>query len=161
MPDAFPGVIFKFSKGKASGGKRECEALRREYGVECGEYRREPLYIEVPWEEGKRYIEEWLLRLPPRIVIAGRESPLLSLLAEPGWREYSPLTVLFRTFYDEVESYRLEQQAFFPGKSPCGVVFAEKKREGDARSFLERVKAVFRKENASKRWDVERFEELL
>ncbi|NPA86749.1 MAG: hypothetical protein GXO00_01960 [Candidatus Diapherotrites archaeon] len=152
-PFAFPGFIFKFLEGTAlENDERKLEAVTSEYGVP-GELweppkvplRDETIFLEPDYRYARDVLAHSLIAFPKRMVSVTRESVLLSLIAEPGWREYSPITVIASLFYEVNDAFRVETQKFFPpGKSSMGMAFLSLKRPYPrAEGFLHFLKNLF------------------
>ena len=131
-PFAFPGFIFRYKKGTAlDTDERKVKALEEEYGVPSilweppsFDLKDEGVFLEPDYRFARDTLIESLLNQPRSLVSVTRESVLLSIIAEPGWPEYSPITVLTSLFYDVVDAFRVESQAFYPpGKSSMGIAF--------------------------------------
>ena len=120
FPFAFPGLIFRFTGGIAlEDDPRLREALRSEYphvdvrGNPLAFPPGEHLFVEAPPQHVRPILLRGMELGFPEISGVFRESVGIHLVAEPGWREYSPLSVLATLFY-EVEAYRLPADAFYP-----------------------------------------------
>ncbi len=118
FPFAFPGLPFRFHGGVAWEEGKKAEAVKAEYGVEV---RGKPmefsggtrLFLEAPPEKTRDVLEKAAQQGYEEIIGVCRERLGVILSAEPGWPEYSPLTVIYSLFYD-VEAYRMPAQSFYP-----------------------------------------------
>ncbi len=150
---AFPGLIFRYRKGLGlDTDERKVRAVIEEYGVR-GELWEPPsfsleteaVYLEPDYRFARDTLLETLSLFPRRAVSVTRESVLLSVIAEPGWREYSPITVVAELFYDVEDAFRVDSASFFPrGKSSLGMVLFKLRRPYPRiREFLSFLKKVF------------------
>ncbi len=152
-PFAFPGFIFREKGGVALETEEpRVRAVREEYGVDARLWTPPDFHSNTPGiflEPDYRYSRDTLLtsliNQPTRMVIAARESVLLSLVAEPGWREYSPITVVVGCFYEVEDIFRVENQAFYPpGRSSMGMAFIRLRRPYHMMSsFVSFLKGLF------------------
>ncbi len=120
FPYAFPGLIFRFVGGVAlDDHPAKLNALRSEYthitvlSDPLNFPRGRTLYLETPPERTRDVLIRAMLLGFPEIVGTLRESIGVHLVAEPGWREYDPLSVLAQFLY-KVEAYRLPNDVFYP-----------------------------------------------
>ncbi len=150
FPFAFPGLPFKFVHGVAWEEGRKAEAVEKEYGVEVRgrplEFSGgERLYLEAPPERARDVLVRAAVEGYKTIVGVCRERLGVILTAEPGWPEYSPLTVLFSLLYD-VEAYRLPAQAFFPHpRGSMAWIEARREREiEDPKGFFRFLQRLFK-----------------
>ncbi len=134
-PFAFPGFIFRYTKGEGyEKDERKRKAVSEEFGIKVHSW--DPpeydlifdnVYVEPEVKYAKDVIDITLQNLPEISIFVTRESVLLHLIAEPGWKEYGPSSVVFNIFYDVADSFRLPNDSFFPvGKSSMGVVIGER-----------------------------------
>ncbi len=137
VPFAFPGFIFRYKTGTAlDTDERKVEALKEEYGVRSilweppsFELYGDGIFLEPDYRFARETLVYSLINQPSSLVSVTRESVLLSIIAEPGWPEYSPITVLATLFYDVVDAFRVESQSFYPpGKSSMGIAFLHLKK---------------------------------
>ena len=137
VPYAFPGFIFRWLQGFAlETEERRLNAVKEEYKV-LGDLFNPPyfplvnesIYLEPDYRFSRDSLMISLLHQPKRLVVVTRESVLLSLIAEPGWREYSPITVISGLFYTVDDVFRLSNDSFYPpGKSSMGMAFIRLRR---------------------------------
>ncbi len=143
---AFPGFFFKFGRGICHERGVKARAVEGEFGVRCLEdvrpFSGQRVFSEPEHGVARALVEEAVGSGIERGVFVARESVLIRLVAEPGWREYSPVSVISSLFYD-VEAFRVENQAFFFGRSPMGMAFLRRKKEFEG-SFVEFLERVFR-----------------
>lgn len=144
---AFPGFFFKFKNGFCHERGRKALSISEEYGVDCIDIM-EPksgsnVFAEPEHGEARDFIESAVFVGIDRGVFIARESILVRLIAEPGWREYSPLSVVTSLFY-EIDAFRVENQAFFFGRSPMGMAFLEKKKYFN-NDFVKFVRNIFKR----------------
>ena len=151
-PFAFPGFIFQFSRGIGLDiDERRCRAVREEYNIPCQVWSppdflllKDSVFLEPDYRYAREVLLKTVLNQPERFVFVGRESVLLSVVAEPGWREYSPLSVLTQLLYDVEDIFRVENQAFFPpGKSSMGMAFFSLRERRDVERFYTFLRRAF------------------
>ncbi len=150
FPYAFPGLIFRYTGGIAlDDHPAKIRALQSEYPhvrvlenplrFPAGER----LYVEAPPQRTRDVLVRGILLGFKEILGVARESVGIHITAEPGWREYGPLSVLAQYFY-RIEAYRLPNDVFSPTpKGPMAEIRmkAHRRVKGAERfySFLRRV----------------------
>ncbi len=150
---AFPGFIFLHGKGMALEiDERLLEAVKKEYGVDGkvwdGRFGCYGLYLEVNVDMAKDVFERALVSFPERLVVVGRETLLIRIEAEPGWREYSPVSVVSQLFYRVDDIFALDNRDVYPPRSGIGIAFLKKERNYDrGELFLSFLRRVFSQRN--------------
>ncbi len=152
FPHAFPGFIFRYVGGVALDDEPMRSALRREYpGIAVLENPPEDfpagknLFVETPPERTKEIIVRGILHGYERIYGVARESVVLSLTAEPGWKEYSAAAAFLQTFYSVDDAYRLPADAFYPHPrgSVAGFVFSKVRDYDDLSGYYLFLTSIF------------------
>jgi len=153
FPHAFPGFIFRHVGGVAVDEGPMRKALASEYphvsvpDVPPSQFPSgENLFVEAPPERVRDIVARGVLLGFKRIYGVARESVIVDLTAEPGWKEYSALSALLQSFYKVEDAYRLPSDAFYPHpKGSMGGFVAEKVKEySDVRGYYDFLKRIFR-----------------
>lgn len=151
FPYAFPGLIFRFVGGTALDDHPvKLNALRSEYPhirVSPNPLRfpaGDRLHLETPPERTRDVLSRAMILGFSEIIGTLRESVAVHLVAEPGWREYGPLSVLAQYLY-RIEAYRLPNDAFYPTpKGPMAELrMVMHRRLEDPSSFYAFLKRIF------------------
>ena len=152
FPYAFPGFIFRYVRGVALDEEPMRSALRAEYPeIEVLDTPPDDfppgknLFVETPPERTKDVLVRAVLLGYDRIYGVARESVVLSLTAEPGWKEYSAAAALLQTFYEIDDAYRLPADAFYPHPrgSVAGFVFSKSRDYDDVSGYYGFLRRIF------------------
>ncbi|MDN5366684.1 MAG: rRNA (adenine1518-N6/adenine1519-N6)-dimethyltransferase [Candidatus Diapherotrites archaeon] len=152
FPHAFPGFVFRYVGGTALDAEPMRSALRQEYphvSVPDSEPEEFPsgvnVFVEAPPERTRDVITRAVLLGFEHVFGVARESVVLSVTAEPGWKEYSALSALVQTFYEVVDAYRLPSDAFYPHPrgSMAGFFFKRVREYGDVEGYYRFLQCIF------------------
>jgi len=119
FPFAFPGLIFRYVGGIAADRSPLLDPLRSLYPhVRVTElfdnYPSLPTFVEAPPRDVRSVLVNAVASDAPQIFGVARESVVATVVAEPGYPEYSALSAYVQTYYDIVDAYRLPSDAFYP-----------------------------------------------
>ncbi len=157
FPFAFPGLIFRYTKGIAVDREPLASALREEY-PKIRVVAKDPLafppyervYVEAPPALARDVVVRAALLGAHEIYGVGRESFVATLVADPGVHGYNYVSAFIQTMYDVEDAYRLPSDAFYPVPSgPMGGFVLARGRDVDRPedylAFLRRVFTAKRK----------------
>jgi len=153
FPHAFPGFVFRYVGGVALDEEPMRSALTQEYphvtvlGRPPSDFPSgENLFVEAPPELSRDVIARGVLLGFERVFGVARESVIIDVTAEPGWKEYSAFSVLVQSFYEVVDAYRLPSDAFYPHPkgSMGGFVLEKRKDYPDVKGYFDFLKRIFR-----------------
>jgi len=119
FPYAFPGLIFRYVGGIAADRPELLRPLSEMYPrirvTELSDsYPALPTIVEAPPRAVRDVVVNAVLGDAPYIMGVARESVVASIVAEPGYPEYSALSAFVQTYYDVLDAYRLPSDAFYP-----------------------------------------------
>jgi len=141
FPFAFPGLIFRYVGGIAADRPPLLAPLRDLYShvhvTELSDnYPALPTFVEAPPRGVRNVLVNAVASDAPQIFGVARESVVASVVAEPGYPEYSALSAFVQTYYDIVDAYRLPSDAFYPVPRGSMAGFVLKRVKGhDRHSF--------------------------
>ncbi len=152
FPHAFPGFIFRHVGGVALDVEPMRSALRAEYpGIDVLDL--DPssfppgnrIFVEVPPDVARSVVVRAVVLGYEQIFGVARESLVLSLTAEPGWKEYNAEAALIQSFYEVEDAYRLPSDAFYPHPrgSMAGFVLRRVRTYSDVGGYYSFLRRVF------------------
>ena len=152
FPFAFPGLIFRYTKGIAVDQEPLASALRSEYPnvrviskdpLSFPPFRR--VYVEAPPVHARDVVIRAALLDAEEIYGVGRESFVATLVSEPGLHGYTYVSAFIQTLYAVEDAYRLPSDAFYPVPSgPMGgFVLVKKRRISNPDRYLQFLKRLF------------------
>jgi len=152
FPHAFPGFIFRYVGGTALDDEPMRNAVLHEYphvsvssSPPSDFTPGENLFVEAPPERSRDLITRGVLLGFERIFGVARESVVLDLTAEPGWKEYSAFSAFVQSFYNLQDAYRLPSDAFYPRPrgSMGGFVLERSGDHPDVQGYFSFLKRIF------------------
>ncbi len=122
------------------------ENLRRTmvemYGVEVVDSWEGDAFVNVSPKRARETLIDVMESPTNRVVFVARERVVNQALSEPGFPDYSPLTVLARLYFD-LEGFLLDSSWFYPPPpSPMGALEMERRRD-PVPGFYRFLKRVF------------------